>query len=312
MSVLSISGLVVALGALGAFWLSPALGVALSFVGVVMTAFAGLQKNIPQHHIVASLALAANGTAVFLGSESVPLAIAAIFLAAPVSAPSKALLTYARGLFELRPLIGLVLGLTALLAAWPVGVWAWSVVPNIALLLFGTLLAGLSWRDLRAFIKRSQRIHVGDTIDSFTLPFRGGGVFDLADWKDGSLLLCFLRGDWCPTCQIMMRVYAREAARLAEHGISLIAVSPSEGAEAEELVKEWKLTYPFAVDRDAALAKKLGLLQLTQRAGADVPLPVALLIDASRRVVYISKPDDFTPFASKAKITQMLQSVKAV
>jgi peroxiredoxin len=160
------------------------------------------------------------------------------------------------------------------------------------------ILASLAWsRLLVAEGNRMQSLHtqwpldVGDQVTPMTLTTRKGDTIALPPEDDDYLLLAFVRGDWCPVCQVQMRIYGREAPHFAERGIRLVVVSRDGGPEAAALADYLGIACDIAVDADLEVAKAFGAVDPASREG-EVPLPSAFLVGRDGVVRYATRPQD--------------------
>lgn len=81
-----------------------------------------------------------------------------------------------------------------------------------------------------------QGLQIGDRAPDFSLPRPGGGTYRLAErLEDGPVVVCFLRGEWCPYCQAEMRALHDAWPAIRAHGASLVCVQPRPMAIARSL-----------------------------------------------------------------------------
>jgi cytochrome oxidase Cu insertion factor (SCO1/SenC/PrrC family) len=67
----------------------------------------------------------------------------------------------------------------------------------------------------------------GTQAPDFTLPDALGNAVTLSHLlKQGSVVISFYRGAWCPYCNLELRAYQRVLRQLQELGASLVAISP--------------------------------------------------------------------------------------
>jgi peroxiredoxin len=104
----------------------------------------------------------------------------------------------------------------------------------------------------------------------------------------------------------MMRLINKQAAALERHGVRLMLVTPSEGEIDDEFATHLAFETRMLLDRGAATAKRLGLLDVNKRDGQDVPLPVGLLIDPTGIVRDITRPDDVATYVDERKLEAAL------
>jgi peroxiredoxin len=307
--------IVVAAAGWAAFPFFAPAAVALTFVGFFLAMGGILKLNVPVRRLVYLGAVAAHAGAVYATSRSPWLGAAALL--APLSlVPTE---QFARRLGYngalLTPL-GPVLGIACLAAGWPEGRWTWEVVPVLLTCVFFAFIWVGGAVKLRRAVPASWNVRIGAPAPSVRLPARDGqSEFDLGTERGRFVLLCFLRGDWCPVCHVQMRIYRKEAPLLAEHKVKLVAISPSQGPEAEELARQVGVDYLLLVDRDCKAAQQFGAIEPKAHAGQDVPLPASFLVDPDGVVRWASRPQDVTagqdPMASVRALRQGLGSPDA-
>jgi peroxiredoxin len=68
---------------------------------------------------------------------------------------------------------------------------------------------------------------IGDRAPDFALLSHTGAVFRVSERLGrGPVVLCFLRGEWCPYCQLELRALQRSAPAIRILGASLVFVHP--------------------------------------------------------------------------------------
>jgi thiol-disulfide isomerase/thioredoxin len=98
--------------------------------------------------------------------------------------------------------------------------WAGWVfpVPVLFLAAFSALGSIADFKSYKASAKKEYIVQEGKEAPPFSLPDHEGKTVVLGEYRNKQLvLLLFVRGDWCPSCHIMLRVYEK----------------PRNGAEAE-------------------------------------------------------------------------------
>lgn len=209
---------------------------------------------------------------------------------------------------QYQALIGFLVGLLLLLLAGRAAGWSLLGVAPIGGLSGLIGLASAAEALAAARIVRGAQIHVGHRLPDFELPRREGGPpFRLSALRGQHVLLCFVRGDWCPVCHVLMRIIMREAPLLKEHGVRVVLITPSRGAMAPQLRDALGIGTEMLLDEGAQQAQAFGLIEGT-RQGEQVPLPVALLVGPDGTLLDISRPDDVTAFTSESRIARVLRA----
>jgi len=209
---------------------------------------------------------------------------------------------------ELAPLVGLLfVGLV--LASWPPASSWWAVAPSFAVLLLFTAMSFVSVRDFRLSRRKSWGVAVGDAVPDFRLPARAGkGEFALSEQRGSYVFVQFTRGDWCPHCHVVMRIFHRESKRLADNGVKVVVITTDGGAQADDLANKLDLGYSVLVDAKNEVAAKLGALQTNAIRGRHYPLPASFLIGPDGKLVYASRPDDVATFLEPAEAIRIVQA----
>lgn len=138
----------------------------------------------------------------------------------------------------------------------------------------------------QAFVDRLDRARagasspaVGDAMPSFVLPDQDGHLQSLESLlDDGPLVLAFVRGHWCPYCQLNVRALAEIEDRVRPARI--FAISPETQHYSRLLRDECGAQFTFLTDVGAAYALSLNLAiwidqtfsHAIAASGCDVPL----------------------------------------
>ena len=99
----------------------------------------------------------------------------------------------------------------------------------------------------------------------FELPTLDGGRLKLADaLVDGPVILDFW-ATWCAPCKLAMPAYSELAARYAEHGVKLWAVSWDDPRMHDRIAPYFEragFTFPALLDADKRVGRGLGVVNL--------------------------------------------------
>lgn len=180
-------------------------------------------------------------------------------------------------------------------AVRPPGPWHLALLPTLLFMLFFAVMFVV---ELRRLERRAAGVtaRVGDVLPDFTLPARlGRGDFQLSAHRGHHLLLCLLRGDWCPMCQVMMRIITKDMALLAAHDVRVVAVSASDGPEADDFARLLGVDYPVLVDPSCTVAALLGAVDADRpEPGRSTNLPAMCLVGPDGRLRFVSTAADLT------------------
>lgn len=299
-------GLAVSILGAAAYLLSPAAAVLLSALGVAIAIYGGLNYNVPGTRMLIVLAALVHAAIVQTSSES--LWLAAAVLPVSLAAPGRpwAVRRMGYGAVVLVPL-SVVASVVLTLLDWPPRTQWWVVAPMLVLgLHFSKLVAG-STRRLSAQARSAWNIAVGSKVPEIDLPKRGGGRLKLSELRGQFVFLHFMRGDWCPLCQVMMRVLRNAMKSLEEHHIKLVVISHNEGPEAEEFARGMGLDFAIGIDPGHESAKRFGAFDPTAYAGKGSALPVGFLIGPDGTLRYASKPEHVTQFLDPDEVIRIVK-----
>jgi peroxiredoxin len=102
---------------------------------------------------------------------------------------------------------------------------------------------------------------VGAKAPSFELPDHNGKLVSSASLlAKGGVVLCFIRGRWCPFCVGQMEAMSSVASAIEAAGASLVAISPQTEKQAFFMRDQHKLDFPLLVDTNNQLARQFGLV----------------------------------------------------
>jgi len=150
-------------------------------------------------------------------------------------------------------------------------------------------------RDLSKSLFDQFRVKIGKPAPGFTLPDQDGNMVSLTDFKNKRhVLLVFVRGEWCPTCHIMLRTYEKYKEKFAEKDIMIMAIGPDPVGVNKEMVMRLGVDYKMLSDDKMVVVKLYGTMIQPNNPRATyaegIPLPAAFLIDKEGTVVFTSNP----------------------
>ena len=138
-------------------------------------------------------------------------------------------------------------------------------------------------------------VEAGVTAPEIALPDEDGNIVKLSDYRGKRhVLLIFVRGDWCPTCHIMLRSYEKNKERFAEKNIMLLAIGPDNVAVNKEMVLKLGLDYKMLSDTKHEAVKAYGMQMQENYPQTEyeegIPLPASFLVDINGQILYTSNP----------------------
>jgi len=131
--------------------------------------------------------------------------------------------------------------------------------------------------------------------------------------EKGRLVLCFMRGRWCPFCVGQLEAMDLVAKAIQDAGASLAFVSPQVVRQSYFMYDQHKPHFPLLSDAGNELARKFGLtyrvpdyqqaiykrvfVNLPMANGDDsweLPIPATFIIDRDGTILFASADEDYT------------------
>ena len=196
-------------------------------------------------------------------------------------------------------------------------------VPAEAQAIHAHALAELKAQHLAAHI-----LPVGAKAPDFELPDHDGKLISSADLLSrGRLVLCFIRGRWCPFCVGQMEAMNLILPQIEQAGAGLIAISPQTVKQSFFMHDQHKLRFPLLSDASNKVGRQFGLtyrvpelqesvyrrafVNLPFANGDDsweLPIPATYIFDRDGTILYESANEDYTERPEPADIVRTLQS----
>jgi peroxiredoxin len=171
---------------------------------------------------------------------------------------------------------------------------------------------------------------VGTRIPDFELHDHNHKVVRSADLlSQGVLVICFIRGRWCPFCVGQMEAMNAVLRRIRQLSASLVAISPQTEKQAFFMVDQHKLQFPVLVDAANRVARHFGIVYrvpenqeaIYRRAfinlpfanGDDsweLPIPSTFIVDRNAIIQYASVNADYTERPEPAEIIDRLSQLR--
>jgi peroxiredoxin len=168
---------------------------------------------------------------------------------------------------------------------------------------------------------------VGATAPQFELPDHDGKIVSSSRLlSKGRLVLCFIRGRWCPFCVGQMEAMNLALPQIEQAGAMLIAISPQTVKQSFFMHDQHKLRFPLLSDAGNNIARKFGLTYrvleeqqaLYQRtfvnlpfvngdASWELPIPATYVIDRDGTVLFVSANEDYTERSEPSDIVDILK-----
>ncbi len=149
-------------------------------------------------------------------------------------------------------------------------------------------------------------ISVGDKAPGFTLENSKGEHISLGELlENGSVVLSFNRGNWCPFCNLEFKALQESVTEIRKAGANLVVISPQLPIMSRELKNKSGFEYDILYDKGNQVAKEFGiafalpesLRSIHEAFGMDIPahngdntfeLPLAAtyVINKKGKVIY--------------------------
>jgi peroxiredoxin len=169
---------------------------------------------------------------------------------------------------------------------------------------------------------------VGARIPEFQLQDHDGKTISSTDLlAKGRLVLCFIRGRWCPFCVGQMEAMNLVAPEVERAGATLAVISPQTVKQSFFMRDQHKLRFPLLSDAGNNVARQFGLTYrvpdeqraIYQRAfvnlpfvnGDDsweLPIPATYIIERDGAVLYASANEDYTQRPEPEDIVRVLNA----
>jgi len=168
--------------------------------------------------------------------------------------------------------------------------------------------------DLKQRRMAANILPVGSKVPEFQLQDHDGKSVSSSDLlTEGRLVLCFIRGRWCPFCVGQMEVMNSTAAKIRAAGASLVAISPQTEKQAYFMHDQHKLAFPLLVDARNEVTRQFGLVYrvpdeqqaVYRRTFVNLPfvngddswelaIPATYVIDRDGTILFASANEDYT------------------
>ena len=196
-------------------------------------------------------------------------------------------------------------------------------VPAEAQAVHAQAVAELKGRNLQANILPS-----GASMPGFELEDHDGKRIRSSDLLAKSrLVLCFIRGRWCPFCVGQMEAMNLIAPQIGEAGALLAAISPQTVKQSyfmhdqhrlkfpllsdagNKVARQFRLTYRVPATEEAIYRRAFVNLALANGDGSwELPIPATYIIDRDGRILYASAGEDYTDRPEPSDLLNLLQT----
>jgi peroxiredoxin len=170
-------------------------------------------------------------------------------------------------------------------------------------------------------------LRIGEKAAEFELPDHNGQIVSSANLlAKGRLVICFIRGRWCPFCVGQMEAMNTALAPMARWGASFVAISPQTVKQSFFMHDQHKLCFPLLSDSGNKVAHQFGLTHhvndeqraVYRRAFVnlpfangdetwELPIPASYILERDRTVLYGSANEDYTERPEPDDIVDILE-----
>lgn len=163
-------------------------------------------------------------------------------------------------------------------------------------------------------------LRTGDSAPEFELSDQNGSLVRSTDLLSrGSLVVCFIRGRWCPFCVAQMEAMNAKVPEFEQLGTSFVAISPQNVHQSFLMADQHKLGFPLLSDSGNRISRQFGLVypvpgyqqEVYRRAFVnlpfingdsawELPIPATFVMigsaagDQGRRILFASANADYT------------------
>jgi peroxiredoxin len=168
---------------------------------------------------------------------------------------------------------------------------------------------------------------VGAKAPAFELPDHDCKMVSSSDLlAKGPLVLCFIRGRWCPFCVGQMEAMNLVLPEIEQAGATLAALSPQTVRQSFFMHDQHKLRFALLSDAGNKVARQFGLTYrvpqpqeaIYRRAFVnlpfingdeswELPIPATYILDRDAIVTYASANEDYTERSEPAEIVAALR-----
>jgi peroxiredoxin len=169
-------------------------------------------------------------------------------------------------------------------------------------------------------------LKAGTQMPSFELPDHDGKMVRSSDLlARGKLIICFIRGRWCPFCVGQMEAMNLVLPLIESSGASLVAISPQTVKQSYFMHDQHKLKFPLLSDLKSNVARSFGLTYRVPAAQEalyrrtfvnlpftngdnswELPIPATFIVDRDRTILYDYADEDYTDRPEPADILERL------
>jgi peroxiredoxin len=202
----------------------------------------------------------------------------------------------------------------AFIAGYSWSQWVAGGIPALLYLLFSVVI--YQDRNIARLMVEKMDTKPGKQAPDFILPDQNGNEVSLKSiLEKNHALLIFVRGDWCPTCHMMMRGYIKNKEKFMEKNVRIIGIGPDPVGVNRDLMNRIDESSVMLSDADQQTAFKYsGALQDNNPSTKNmyqngIPLPASFLVHMNGNIIYTSRSDKAAEILQPDKIFEVLASI---
>jgi peroxiredoxin len=181
--------------------------------------------------------------------------------------------------------------------------------------------------ELKARQAAANILPAGAQAPAFELPDHDGKIVSSSDLlTKGRLVICSIRGRWCPFCVGQMEAMNLVLPLIQQTGAALIVISPQTVKQTYFMRDQHKLRFPLLSDAGNKVARQFGLTYRVPAAQEavyrrafvnlpftngdeswELPIPATFILERDGRVLFASANEDYTQRAEPGDILDILR-----
>lgn len=146
--------------------------------------------------------------------------------------------------------------------------------------------------------------------------------------REGPLVICFVRGRWCPFCVGQLEAMNVIYSQIRDFGASFAAISPQTQHQSYLMVDQHHFRFPLLCDAENKVARRFGLVyrvpeyqqEIYRRvfinlpfvngdSSWELPIPATYVIDRDATILYAKTNPDYTERPEPSEILQFLSQL---
>jgi peroxiredoxin len=197
--------------------------------------------------------------------------------------------------------------------------WRGWVIPAFPVFytVFKTMGAAIEYKQIKPLTGKTYKAGIEKEAPDFNLPDHDGKMVRLSDYRGkNSVLMIFVRGDWCPTCHITLRSYEKNRQKFQDNNVTVLSIGPDPVGVNHEMVKKLGVRFHILADETGEVAMTYGIQAQDNnpmtKFEKGIPLPASFLVDPLGFVRFTSRADRPGEIFNPEDIFPILEKITAV